>query len=122
MNQLGRVRRLYYRDGLSLSEIERRTGLTRKTVRTWLRAAEGTAPKYRRRAADGIKIAPFAAQLTKALEIDARRPKRDQRTALKLFGEIQTVPSTEWGWLEFPARWVVSCLRLMHATARMCIT
>ena len=25
MNQLGKVRRLYYRDGLSLSEIERRT-------------------------------------------------------------------------------------------------
>jgi transposase len=89
MNQLGRVRRLYYRDGLSLSEIERRTGLTRKTVRTWLRAAEGTAPKYRRRPAEGIKIAPFAAQLTKALEIDARRPKRDRRTALKLFGELQ---------------------------------
>ena len=89
MNQLGRVRRLYYRDRLSLSEIERRTGLTRKTVRTWLRAAEGTAPKYRRRAAEGIKIAPFGAQLTKALEIDARRPKRDRRTALKLFGELQ---------------------------------
>ena len=89
MNQLGRVRRLYYRDRLSLSEIERRTGLTRKTVRTWLRAAEGMAPKYRRRSAEGIKIAPFAEQLTKALEIDARRPKRDRRTALKLFGELQ---------------------------------
>ncbi len=89
MNQLGRVRRLYYRDGLSLSEIERRTGLTRKTVRSWLKAAEGTEPKYRRRPAEDTKVAPFAAQLTKALEIDARRPKRDRRTALKLFGEIQ---------------------------------
>ena len=35
------------------------------------------------------KIAAFAAQLTKALEIDARRPKRDRRTALKLFGELK---------------------------------
>ena len=90
MNQLGRVRRLYYRDGLSLSEIERRTGLTRKTVRAWLKAAEGTEPKYQRRPAEDTKIAPFAAQLTKALETDARRPKRDRRTALKLFREIQT--------------------------------
>jgi len=89
MNQLGRVRRLYYRDGLSLSEIERRTGLTRKTVRSWLKAAEGTEPKYRRRPIQDTKVAPFAAQLTKALEIDARRPKRDRRTALKLFREIQ---------------------------------
>ena len=32
MKDLGIVRRLYYRHGLSLSEIERRTGLTRKTV------------------------------------------------------------------------------------------
>ncbi|WP_442777475.1 IS21 family transposase [Sphaerotilus montanus] len=89
MNQLGKVRRLYYRDGASLSEIERRTGLTRKTVRSWLKAAEGTTPTYRRRPAEDTKIAPFAAQLTKALEIDARRPKRDRRTALKLFGELQ---------------------------------
>ena len=89
MNQLGKVRRLYYRDGLSLSEIERRTGLTRKTVRGWLKAAEGTAPTYRRRPAETTKIAPFAAQLIKALEVDARRPKRDRRTALKLFGELK---------------------------------
>ena len=90
MKQLGRVRRLYYRDGLSLSEIERRTGLTRKTVRGWLKAAEGTEPLYRRRPAEDTKIAPFAARLTKALEIDARRPKRDRRTALKLFGELKS--------------------------------
>ena len=44
MKDLGIIRRMYYRDGLSLSEIERRTGLTRKTVRGWLQAAEGTEP------------------------------------------------------------------------------
>ncbi len=38
MNLLGKVRRLRYRDGLNLSEIERRTGLTRKTIRKWLKA------------------------------------------------------------------------------------
>ena len=89
MKDLGIIRRLFYRDGLSLSEIERRTGLTRKTVRRWLRAAERTEPRYRRRPAENIKIAPFAAQLLKALEVDGRRPKRDRRTALKLFREIQ---------------------------------
>ena len=46
MNMLGRVRRLYYRDGLSLSEIERRTGITRKTVRQWPNAPEGVETKY----------------------------------------------------------------------------
>jgi transposase len=89
MKDLGIIRRMYYRKGLSLSEIERRTGLTRKTVRRWLSAAEGTEPKYRRRPTEDIKIAPYAERLTKALEVDARRPKRDRRTALKLFREIQ---------------------------------
>ncbi len=89
MKDLGIIRRLYYRDGLSLSEIERRTGLTRKTVRRWLRAPEGAEPTYRRRRAENTKIAPFAAQLIKALEVDARRPKRDRRSALKLFRELR---------------------------------
>ena len=89
MKDLGIIRRMFYRDGLSLSEIERRTGLTRKTVRRWLNAAEGTEPQYRRRPAEDTKIAPFAERLTKALEVDTRRPKRDRRTALKLFREIQ---------------------------------
>jgi len=57
MKDLGIVRRLYYRDKLSLSEIDRHTGLTRKTVRRWLNAAEGTEPKYRRRPASGSTLA-----------------------------------------------------------------
>jgi transcriptional regulator with XRE-family HTH domain len=44
MNLLGKVRRLHYLDGLSLSEIERRTGLTRKTIRKWLKGPEGIEP------------------------------------------------------------------------------
>lgn len=88
MNLLGKVRRLYYRDRLTLSEIERRTGLTRKTVRKWLKAPEGVEPKYRRRSGDS-KIAPYAGRLLKMLEIDARRPKRERRTALKLHAELK---------------------------------
>ncbi|MRR52220.1 MAG: IS21 family transposase [Rhodocyclaceae bacterium] len=90
MKQLGRIRRLFYRDGLSLSEIERRTGLTRKTVRRWLKAPEGTEPAYRRQEVD-TKIGPFAERLVKMLETDARRPKRDRRTALKLHAELKAV-------------------------------
>ena len=58
MNLLGKVRRLHYRDRLTLSEIERRTGLTRKTIRKWLNAPEGVEPKYRRRGGD-TKITPY---------------------------------------------------------------
>jgi transposase len=88
MEVLGKIRRLYYRDGLSYSEIARKTGYTRNTIKRWLKTPEGVKPTYRRRVGD-TKIAPYAAQLVKALEVDAHRPKRDRRTALKLFGEIQ---------------------------------
>lgn len=88
MNMLGRVRRLYHRDGLSLSEIERRTGLTRKTLRKWLKTAEVVEPKYTRQRS-GNKIAPYAEQLVQMLEVDARRTKRERRTALRLHAELQ---------------------------------
>ena len=88
MKDLGRIRRLFYRDGESLSEISRKTGFSRNTVKHWLKTPEGTEPKYRR-LNPNTKVAPYAAQLIKALETDARRPKRDRRSALKLFGELQ---------------------------------
>ena len=90
MNLLGKVRMLHYRDGHTLSEIERRTGLTRKTIRKWLKAPEGTEPKYRR-SQGGTKIAPYAERLVRMLETDARRPPRERRTALKLHAELKAL-------------------------------
>ena len=90
MNLLGKVRRLHYRDGHTLSEIERRTGLTRKTIRKWLQAPEGTEPKCRR-SQGGTKIAPYAERLVRMLETDARRPPRERRTALKLHAELKAL-------------------------------
>jgi transposase len=39
LKEWGRVRRMFYRDGLSLSEISRKTGYCRNTLRRWLNAA-----------------------------------------------------------------------------------
>lgn len=94
MKELGIIRRLRYRDGLSLSEIERRTGLSRKTIRTWLNAAEGSSPQYRRRHPRPTKLAPFEAQLIKMLETDLHRPKKERRSAHKLFLELQSAGFT----------------------------
>ena len=109
MKELGRIRRWYYRDGLTLSEIARKSGYTRNTVKRWLRAAEGVEPKYRRQRED-TKIAPFAAQLIQTLETDAHRPKRNRRTSLKLFGELKAAGFTgDYSRVtEFVRRWRVS--------------
>lgn len=88
MEMFGRVRRMYYRDGISRSEIARRTGLSRTTVKKWIKAPMGTEPKYRRVGRLG-KLSEFKEELLQALRADARRPKRDRRTALMLHHAIQ---------------------------------
>lgn len=110
MRDLGRIRRLFFRDRLSLSAIARKTGYSRNTIKRWLKAPEGVEPKYRRPRRDG-KLAPYVAYLLQALEADARRPKRDRRSALKLFGEIQNLgfPGTYSRVTEFVRCWRVEC-------------
>ena len=49
MEMLGRIRRMYLRDKVSLHEIAKRTGLSRNTVRCWLRTPEAVhLPVYSR--------------------------------------------------------------------------
>ena len=54
----GKVRRMYYREHLSISEIVRRTSLSRNTVKKWLRVPSGSEPRYQRIRVPG-KLAPF---------------------------------------------------------------
>lgn len=49
MSMIGKIRRLYFREKLSISEIARRTSLSRNTIKKWLASDPATEPKYRRR-------------------------------------------------------------------------
>jgi len=90
MEMMGKIRRMYFRDKLSLHEITKRTGLSRNTIRKWVRAPQEAAPpKYRRREAPG-KLAVFHATLEQALKVDAHRAKQNRRTAKALFAQIKT--------------------------------
>jgi transposase len=89
MEMLGKIRRMYLRDKLSLHEIAKRTGLARNTVRTWLRTSEKPArPTYRRNEGPG-KLTAFHEALKQALKADAHRIKQNRRTARALFVQIQ---------------------------------
>ncbi len=69
---LGKIRRLRFRDGLSISEIVRRTGLSRNTLKSWLRTCEGTVSKHWRYESVAV-LAPYQDRLLQWLESDARR-------------------------------------------------
>jgi isoamylase len=89
MEMFGKIRRMYFRDKLSLHEITKRTGLTRNTIRKWLRTPDKAAPpQYRRRGEPG-KLKEFYATLEQSLTADSHRPKQNRRTAKDLFVQIK---------------------------------
>ena len=88
MAMYAKVRRMRLRDGLSITEIARRTSLSRNTIKAWLREPVRSEMQYRRRPGPR-KIGPYAAALRQALEADARRPRRERRTAGKLYAQLR---------------------------------
>ncbi len=88
MDMIGKVRRMHFRDHISLSDIARRTGLSRNTVKKWAKAPAGCEPKYRRREQLG-KLSAFHEVLALSLKADAHRPRHDRRTARALYAQIK---------------------------------
>jgi hypothetical protein len=95
MSMYAKVRRLFFREKLSINEIVRRTSLSRNTVKKWLHATEVTELQYRRRPMP-TKLTPYEDQLKQALIADSHRPKRDRRTALMLLAELQVCSAMTW--------------------------
>jgi transposase len=80
---------MYLRDKLSLHEITKRTGLSRNTIRRWLRSSEGAAPPTYRRKKELGKLTAFQEALERSLKADALRAKQNRRTAKDLFAQIK---------------------------------
>ena len=90
MEMLGRIRRMHFRDKVSLlHEIAKRTGLSRNTVRNWLRTPQEVEVPTYSRTAGFSKLSGFVGELEQSLKADALRPKRDRRTARALFPQIK---------------------------------
>jgi transposase len=88
MEILGRIKRLYSRDKKSLHEIAKTTGLSRNTIRKWVRdTPQVDQPSYRRKDKP-TKLTAFHEALVLALKADAHRAKQNRRTAKALFTQI----------------------------------
>ena len=88
MGMLAKIRRMHFREGMSLREVSRRTGLSRNTVRGWLRRPQVVEPKYASRQVSS-KLDGWTELLGTWLRTDGHRGKRDRRTAKTLFEMIR---------------------------------
>ncbi len=79
---------MHRRDKKSVREIALATSLARNTVRKYLRAEGVEERRPYERPTVPSKLAPFVEAIKQALIVDARRPKKERRTAKALLKQI----------------------------------
>jgi len=84
---IGKIRRWHRIEKLSISQIARRLGASRNTVKKYLKS-EVTAPKYKPRAKKFPVMGPWAARLLALLHADAQRPVRERRNGQRLYDTL----------------------------------
>lgn len=85
---LSKIRRRHFVHGETISQLARDFHLTRKTVRKLLKSTDSD-PKYVRRTQPQPKLGAFQALLEDWLKTDAQRPRRERRTAQRLYEGLQ---------------------------------
>lgn len=83
-----KIRRLVLVDGQSIHSVSRSTGISRTTIRKYLK--DESPPTYRRvQTVECPKMDPFKERLEGWFRADQSRSKRERRTAQKLFEQLQ---------------------------------
>ena len=86
MELLSVIRRWHYRDQMPIREIERRTGLSRNTIRKYLRS---DAVEVRFKVPERLsRLDPFADKLSRWLEVEAGKGRKVRRTARRLHADL----------------------------------
>ncbi|WP_297325053.1 hypothetical protein [Nitrosomonas sp.] len=87
MVMYAKIRRMYYREHLSINEIQRRTSLSRSTIKKWLQAPSDSTVKYQR-AKKSDKLTPFEFRLMFGAEIGCPSSQERSPHGIVLFKEI----------------------------------
>jgi transposase len=86
MDLLGVIRRWAERDHLPIREIARRTGLSRNTIRKYLRG-DIVEPKFKTPSRPG-KLAAFSDQLARWLKAETAKSRKQRRTLKQLHADL----------------------------------
>jgi transposase len=86
MALLSVIRRWHFREHLSIREICRRTGLSRNTIRKYVRS-DAVEPAFKVPERPS-KLDPFADRLSAWLKTEANKPRKQKRTILQLHADL----------------------------------
>jgi transposase len=86
MALLSVIRRWHFREGMPIREIERRTGLSRNTIRKYLRAG-AVEPKFKVPERPS-KLDSFAEKLSGWLRVEASKSRKQRRTAKQMHADL----------------------------------
>ena len=86
MALLSVIRRWHFRDGMPIREIERRTGLSRNTIRKYLRSG-AIEPKFKGGGRPS-KLDPFAGKLSSWLQIETGKSRKQRRTVRQMHADL----------------------------------
>jgi transposase len=86
MALLSVIRRWHFRDEMPIREIERRTGLSRNTIRKYLRA--GTVEPAFKVPERPSKLDPFAEKLSGWLRTEGAKSRKQRRTAKQMHADL----------------------------------
>ena len=84
---IGKIRRWHRIDKLSISQIARRLGASRNTVKKYLKS-NATQPRYSPRPKRFPVMGPWAARLLELLREDAGKPLRERRNGQRLYDTL----------------------------------
>jgi transposase len=89
MALLSVIRCGHFREGMPIREIRRRTGLSRNTIRKYLRAG-AVEPKFKVPDRPS-KLDPFAEKLSGWLRVEASRSRKQRRTVKQIHADLVTL-------------------------------
>ena len=86
MDLLSVIRRWHFRQEISTREIKRRTGLSRNTIRKYLRS-DAVEPSFKVPVRPS-KLDPFADKLSAWLRVESKKSRKQKRTAKQLYVDL----------------------------------
>jgi len=90
MAQLEDIRKMYFMEGLSIREINRRTGIHRDTISKYISLEEPKPPKYKlTKERTHPVLGPYIPMIKQIIEDDKTRHRKQRHTGTKIFETLK---------------------------------